>query len=145
MEIKATVRVQEGPDGERCPYCLDGVTSDDVASCDRCGTKHHASCFLAHGVCTILGCNGQPIEAAGLLEETEQLAILEAAKSQTGMARVRAVERLLRDGVSLKLVQREFGDDSERRVHIAILGNRLRNNDREAGHELIRIARDPGE
>lgn len=145
MEIKAKVRVQEGPDGERCPYCLDDVTSDDVASCDRCGTKHHASCFLAHGSCTILGCNGQALEAAGFLEESEQLAILEAAKSQSGNARVRAIERMLRDGVPIGLVEREFGQDSDRRVHVAILGTKLRHDNREAGHELIRMARDGAE
>lgn len=145
MEIKAKVRIQEGAESERCPYCLDGVNEDDIAVCDRCGTKHHASCFMAHGVCTVLGCNGQPLEAAGFLEESEQLAILEAAKSKSGHPRVRAVERMLRDGVPQSLVEREFGQDSDGRIHVAILGSRLRGGDRDAGHALIRMARNPRE
>lgn len=167
MEIKAKVRIQEGADSERCPYCLDGVNEDDIAVCDRCGTKHHASCFMAHGVCTVLGCNGQPMDAAGLLEESEQLAILEAAKKKRGNARARAVERMLRDGVPLSLVEREFAQDamerllcdgmplsvverefaqdSDGRIFVAILGTRLRSGNREAGHTLIRLARDPRE
>jgi hypothetical protein len=145
LEIKATARISESAKGERCPYCLDSVTPDDLATCDRCGTKHHASCFSVHGQCTILGCNGQVAERASLLDEKDQRNLLKQAKGLQGNVRVRAVERLCRNGVPLALIESYFGKDPDGRIQASILGAKLRKGDDRARIPLIELALNQGE
>lgn len=55
-------RARDGAE-ERCPFCREAFTAQDVASartaCTACGTPHHRACFLEHGQCSMLGCGGR--------------------------------------------------------------------------------------
>jgi predicted nucleic acid-binding Zn ribbon protein len=52
-----------------CPYCLSPISeSDERATCDTCGTLHHAECMLDNGGCATKGCErsalSEPLEIA---------------------------------------------------------------------------------
>jgi hypothetical protein len=45
-----------------------------VASCLRCGTRHHKACIAAHGSCTILGCEARVVLLEGQRVHIDELA-----------------------------------------------------------------------
>jgi hypothetical protein len=58
----------------RCPYCHDGLETEDkaeVSSCGACSTLIHSECFSENGGCPILGCGGRGIEHLGPLKLPE--------------------------------------------------------------------------
>ncbi len=54
----------------RCPYCHDHLTGEepDLVACERCLSVVHDECWLEHGGCPLLGCEGRSVERARPVE-----------------------------------------------------------------------------
>ncbi len=73
VEVSPRVKVREsfgwtgGGDEVLCPYCRTGAdpAAPGAATCESCGTLHHAECFAELGRCTIFGCGGRRAAPVG--------------------------------------------------------------------------------
>jgi len=144
LKIVAKPRAPEHSQANsRCPFCLDDLCSDDHADCDRCGTGHHASCFEAHGRCTMLGCDGRPKVEEKILGSDEQAALVAKTAGLRGLARLRAIERLPSQGVAVELLA-SFASSPEEALRAVALATMSRHGDSGAGAELVALAGNKG-
>src|SRR5579871_5994143 len=85
-------------DFERCPFCHDALLEGEDAGtlrseCARCGTPHHASCFVENGGCALMGCGEKRARRVGDLEATLDLKELSRAVNARVEERVSPEEK----------------------------------------------------
>ena len=66
---RRTARARPQPcERERCPYCHGDFAQDEPGRCRvrcaRCGTEHHADCWVDHARCSVFGCGEAEIRPA---------------------------------------------------------------------------------
>lgn len=74
--VPELVRSRSLPGDTRCPYCHDDTSSsDDIAVCALCATRHHVACHQERGKCAVYGCQSRAV-VWGSIDELREAGIL---------------------------------------------------------------------
>jgi hypothetical protein len=55
--VTIEVRERDASEPSRCPFCHDGIESEDWR-CPVCDARYHLACARETGVCSVMGCKG---------------------------------------------------------------------------------------
>jgi hypothetical protein len=83
--------------GQRCPFCHEGLTPEDVlASCGACRTVVHGACRDEFGHCPTLGCSGSFLKVQQTLAPRPAVPAVDGPWSARALANVEGEGSLLR-------------------------------------------------